>query len=44
VGVCAFKDSVNPKKINEKMYLIVCIDNYKFLLYNTKVMQTKGVV
>jgi len=26
------------------MYLIVCIDNYKFLLYSTKVMQTLGVV
>jgi len=26
------------------MYLIVCIDNYKFLLYNAKVMQTLGVV
>jgi hypothetical protein len=44
VGFCAVKDIVHPRKINEKMYLIVCIDNYKFLLYSTKVIQTLGVV
>ena len=35
---------LSGRKINEKMYLIVCIENYKFLLYSTKVMQTLGVV
>jgi len=35
---------LNIKKIKEKKYFIGRIDNYKFLLDNTKVMQTLGVV
>jgi hypothetical protein len=43
-GFWAFKDKLNTKKIKEKMYFIGGIDNYKFLLDSTKVMQTERVV